>query len=236
MADVMITNLGKTEGKRYMISDAARLVDVESHVLRYWEEELDIEIPRNEMGHRYYTDYYIEAFRKIKELKDQGFLLKAIKIALPEIMGGGQVDGVKTIREEVRYNSLESHMTERHMSENQVPENQIAENQLSVNTISEVSVVNEEISKTSKIEQFQMILGNIVSTALQENNKTLTDEMSKNVSNSVIKEMDYLLRLKEEREEERFKKFDEMVRGLQKDNKLSAMRNAEKKRKFFGKR
>ena len=25
---------------RYMISDAAKLVEVESHVLRYWEEEL----------------------------------------------------------------------------------------------------------------------------------------------------------------------------------------------------
>lgn len=27
---------------RYMISDAAKLVDVEAHVLRYWEEELDL--------------------------------------------------------------------------------------------------------------------------------------------------------------------------------------------------
>ena len=35
-----------------MISDAAKMVDVESHVLRYWEEELKIDIPRNEMGHR----------------------------------------------------------------------------------------------------------------------------------------------------------------------------------------
>ena len=40
--------------KRYMISDAARKVDVEPHVLRYWEDEIGIEIPRNEMGHRYY--------------------------------------------------------------------------------------------------------------------------------------------------------------------------------------
>ena len=44
------------EEKHYMISDAAKMVDVESHVLRYWEEELKIDIPRNEMGHRYYTD------------------------------------------------------------------------------------------------------------------------------------------------------------------------------------
>ena len=41
----------------YLISDASRKVDVEAHVLRYWEEELELAIPRNEMGHRYYTDF-----------------------------------------------------------------------------------------------------------------------------------------------------------------------------------
>ena len=62
------------EEKHYMISDAAKMVDVESHVLRYWEEELKIDIPRNEMGHRYYTDTYIHLFKEIKNLKEQGFL------------------------------------------------------------------------------------------------------------------------------------------------------------------
>ena len=41
------------EKVRYMISDAAAMVNVETHVLRYWEEELDLASPRNEMGHRY---------------------------------------------------------------------------------------------------------------------------------------------------------------------------------------
>ena len=35
------------ENARYMISDAANIVNVESHVLRYWEEELELAIPRN---------------------------------------------------------------------------------------------------------------------------------------------------------------------------------------------
>lgn len=225
MADMMITSIGTTEGKRYMISDAARLVDVESHVLRYWEEELDIQIPRNEMGHRYYTDYYIQAFRKIKELKDQGFLLKAIKIALPEIMNGGHVDGIKTA---VNGTSLSGEAVPGGM-----PEGETAAD-TPVTSVS-VTEMNQHIPKSSKIEQFQLILGDAVTAALQENNKALANEMSKNVSDSVIKEMDYLLRLKEEREEERFKKFDEMVRGLQRDNKFSAMKGAEKKRRFFGK-
>ena len=36
-------------GEMMMISDAAKEVQVESHVLRYWEEELQIPIKRNEM-------------------------------------------------------------------------------------------------------------------------------------------------------------------------------------------
>lgn len=221
MAEVLITNLGRTEGKRYMISDAAKMVDVESHVLRYWEEELEIEIPRNEMGHRYYTDYYINVFKKIKELKEQGFLLKAIKIALPEIMEGNDVAGIKI-------------MTEEDMARSELIMNN-GRNELAAGNNETVVSISGNEDKQSKMEQFQLILGSIVTNALQENNKSLTDEMSRNVSDSVIKEMDYLLRLKEEREEERFKKFDEMVRGLQKENKKTAKKNGEKKRRFFGK-
>ena len=38
------------EKVRYMISDAANIVNVESHVLRYWEDELELNVPRNELG------------------------------------------------------------------------------------------------------------------------------------------------------------------------------------------
>ena len=38
------------EKVRYTISDAAQMMDVESHALRYWEEELDLSVPRNEQG------------------------------------------------------------------------------------------------------------------------------------------------------------------------------------------
>ena len=35
------------EKVRYMISDAANIVNVESHVLRYWEDELELNVPRS---------------------------------------------------------------------------------------------------------------------------------------------------------------------------------------------
>ena len=73
------------EKVRYMISDAADMVHVESHVLRYWEEELELAIPRNEMGHRYYTRDNIREFQKIKDLKEQGYQLKAIRMMLHNV-------------------------------------------------------------------------------------------------------------------------------------------------------
>lgn len=69
----------KQKEKIYLISDAAKQVQVESHVLRYWEEELALPIKRNEMGHRYYTEEDIARFQEIKDLKEQGFQLKAIR-------------------------------------------------------------------------------------------------------------------------------------------------------------
>ena len=70
------------EKVRYMISDAAAMAGVETHVLRYWEDELDLTIPRNEMGHRYYTSENIQEFKRIKELKEKGYQLKAIRAIL----------------------------------------------------------------------------------------------------------------------------------------------------------
>lgn len=70
---------------RYMISEAAKQVHVESHVLRYWEEELDITIGRTEMGHRYYTEDDIQLFRCIKKLKNEGMLLKDLKPLIPKL-------------------------------------------------------------------------------------------------------------------------------------------------------
>lgn len=180
--------------KRYMISDASKMVEVESHVLRYWEEELEIDVPRNEMGHRYYTDYHIKLFRDIKCLKDRGFLLRAIKMVLPDIISGKDPKTIDFLVEDTT-----------------VP-----------------YVVNKDIttyqSSDNKMEQFQEIIGNIVTKAIIDNNELLGATVSSTVSNSVIKEMDYLLRIKEEREEERYKKLDETIRAYQKNSKLNRKR------------
>lgn len=79
MKSNVIKEAKSLEKVRYMIGDAAAAVNVEAHVLRYWEEELDLSVPRNEMGHRYYTKENIHEFMRIKELKEQGYQLRTIK-------------------------------------------------------------------------------------------------------------------------------------------------------------
>ena len=70
----------------YMISEAAKRVNMEAHVLRHWEEELGLEIGRTEMGHRYYTEENIRLFNCIKELKEQGMMLKELKELIPDML------------------------------------------------------------------------------------------------------------------------------------------------------
>ena len=71
---------------RYMISEASKRVNVEAHVMRHWEEELGLNIGRTEMGHRYYTEEDVRLFNCIKELKEQGMLLKELKALIPEMI------------------------------------------------------------------------------------------------------------------------------------------------------
>lgn len=70
---------------RYMISEAAKKLQVESHVLRYWEDELGLEIGRTDMGHRYYTEEDIQLFLCIQKLKNEGMLLRDLKFMIPEL-------------------------------------------------------------------------------------------------------------------------------------------------------
>lgn len=67
----------------YTISEAAKLMNVEPHVLRYWEDELHLNIARNSMGHRIYTDDDLKTFKSIQHLKANHISLKDIRSQLP---------------------------------------------------------------------------------------------------------------------------------------------------------
>lgn len=223
--------------KRYIISDAAKMVDVESHVLRYWEDELDIVIPRNEMGHRYYTDFHITLLRNIKELKECGYQLKAIKMLIPELVDmQNHGDANLGILKEELFNKvarMDREMSAHDVSRDVTPtdgmdisltadkdvEQEYEEDKQTDSDVVAVEATIDQnpgyIAKGSKLEQFQLILSEVVSNALKENNGDLGKEVSEIVSDNVIKEMDYLMHIREKQEEERFKKLDETIRNYQ---------------------
>ncbi|MGI6069134.1 MAG: helix-turn-helix domain-containing protein [Blautia sp.] len=77
------------EDERYTVSQVESLTGIKGHVLRYWEEELELVIGRNAMGHRCYTRYDVQMFLNIKELKNRGLQLRAIKELVPRISRKG---------------------------------------------------------------------------------------------------------------------------------------------------
>ena len=72
----------------YTISEVAEITGYAAHVLRYYEKEFEIDIPRNASNHRYFTYKEVELIQYIKSLQDKGFGNKQIKmiISSPEIM------------------------------------------------------------------------------------------------------------------------------------------------------
>ena len=61
------------------ISEAAKRSGVEAYVLRYWEEEGLLKVPRNAKGHRCYTEAEFAVIRDIQKMKAKGLSLKDIR-------------------------------------------------------------------------------------------------------------------------------------------------------------
>lgn len=238
------------EKVRYMISDAANIVHVESHVLRYWEDELELNIPRNEMGHRYYTKENIAEFQRIKELKEQGYQLKAIRM----IVHNGPIEGltaeapipvgqaplsagaaaaipqpvqpaaaqmaavaqpaqqsVQPVQPVAAQPAAVAQPVQQSMQQSVQPVQPAAPQQLPVKTTAESpqSILNN----TDKMAQFTELMTEIVGKALAANNEELGQSISEEVGKQVIKEMNYLMREREEAEEDRFRRLDAAIRG-----------------------
>lgn len=218
------------EDARYMISESSKRVGVESHTLRYWEDELNLLIDRNEMGHRYYKDSDIELLKTIKQLKEQGFQLKAIKMLLPNLNKIESLDNQTMVKLK---NELNGKVIDMWKDEEGI--GQEHEEGTSIIT----STKEHEISESQdKMNQFKAIMSQIIKSALKENNSELSNELSCGVTDSIVKEMNFLMHLQEEKEEERFRKFDATLRDYQRSRMHAAATldgRKRKKSKFFKK-
>ena len=205
------------EKLRYMISDAADMVHVETHVLRYWEEELGLAIPRNEMGHRYYTRENIKEFQQIKELKEQGYQLRAIRM----ILHNGRLEPIKEDPPQDWYVNT--------MDEEVPTIKPIAMMQKTPLQQSEPAALSPE----ERMAQFRELMSDIVGQAIAQNNEALSEQIGKDVQERVLKEMNYLMREQEEAQEERYRKLDAAIRGAIRKKSIfyRKKKNTEEKRK-----
>ncbi len=175
----------------YMISETAKTVGVESHVLRYWEEELNLSIGRTEMGHRYYTKEDMQLFQCIRKLKDQGVLLRELKLLIPEIQ------------------KAKKYKTEKDESAKEVEVHQVT------NFKPAIEIVGGEIEGEEKDFFSEETMKRIVEHSLMQNNQILEDEICKMVTSSMKKEMGYLLDAKEQLEDDRYRRLDTLIRQQQ---------------------
>ena len=231
----------------YLISDAAKKAEVEAHVLRYWEDELGLAIPRNEMGHRYYTEGHIRLFCRIKELKEKGYQLKAIKNALNKMSGA--MDEI-VITEDHMEEDMKAAWKESQAKEEKAKASagkaadsaDAKEKQPDPEPAGGEPAETEETAleetgparpaqaaglSPEKMAQFQTIMNHIIGQAMEANmeriswkiSEEVSGTVSETVSDKVMKEVEYLLRVSDEKEEERFKQLDETIRAYQKNGK-----------------
>lgn len=184
------------EENYYRISEISKLVGVENHVLRYWEEELGLAIKRNEMGHRFYTEEDLILYQKIKKWKEEGIQLKGIKNMILK----GKIDCYEQSEE---YENCSTNM-------------KLGE--LSCVHKEEIQNINRELEKEEKALRLQTLLKNLIQDAVDESNEQLLQEMKLVMS----KELDFQFRQAAEeqklqhdkymgQQEKYFNKIDQMI-------------------------
>ncbi len=194
--------------KTYLISDAAKQVQVETHVLRYWEEELGLPIKRNKLGHRYYTGSDVEFFKEVKKMKDTGLQLKAIRMYMK--------DG-KIIPDSVSVREATLEVPKR---EENIPVEETKIVPIHTDNLVNTGIENtEDISREEKSLRLQYLLKQFIKEAVLDSNQELYNQMK----DTIMKELDYQFRTQEEREDKReenriereekhFRQLDELLR------------------------
>lgn len=198
----------KQAEKIYLISDAAKQVKVESHVLRYWEEELKLPIRRNELGHRFYTEEDIARFKEIRDLKEKGLQLKAIRTLLNK-------EEISLPIEVKKSEAMERHV-------------------VMVNKGEFVPI--QEESREAKSLRLQQLLQNMIAEAVRSNNREVCDEIKESMLKELDYQFRLQEEKEDEREnvrlskqEEHYRQIDELIRSRNQKKVLRGKKRQEEK-------
>lgn len=224
---------------RFMISEAAKQVHVESHVLRYWEEELNLKIGRTEMGHRYYTEDDIQLFLCIRKLKNEGMLLRDLKPLIPQLTAtrkkltdavhapaghtdvpdcsSGQTDAKKRLPKQADSSAVSSEGAPEQTSDTVENTSIAAAENTGTSTAHSGALIpaDAEVIPVTQLEQVRSLIGDVLTEVVTSNNTVLEQQISQKVTTDVIREMDFLFQAKERQEEEHYRKLDSLIRQQQ---------------------
>lgn len=240
--------------KKVSISDAAREVAVEPHVLRYWEVELGLNISRNAQGHRFYSAKDIRLLGQVKYLKEQGFQLKAIKLLLTDIEQTYSMD--KASLEKLK-DQLNERIWQEEEQASQAPHTaQIMqlhpgkhENTPGLTPVPYPQ--NNYMQAEEKLRHFEAMMRKMIRRTMEEMAAESEERICDKVTTRLLKEIDYLERQKSELHEKQVKLLQDIlaeVKGKELEEVAATEepatfsrkpgkkeKNKEKKRKLFAK-
>lgn len=220
--------------KKYLMADVAKKLDIPPYMLRYYEDAFAINIPRNERGLRYYRKQELELFRSIMSLRQKGFEVSAIRMIMDDIHRVEKLPPDKLL--ELR-DKLDTVMSNRSIEDDMevldgsdvsgvrrgrstvMNEKSSAGRQLvpgSKSAKPKTSASNSEVADNAddKMLQFKNIMTGIVLDALKINNDEFGQQIKYTVTDSVVKEVGYLMSKQQDAQEERFKSIDEKLREV----------------------
>ena len=219
--------------KGYMISDASKMLEVENHVLRYWEEELELPIPRNELGHRYYRESEIKLLRSVKDLKEQGFQLKAIKKLLPEHMDPKILYQLREdLNNQVMREAMEhtkgsvtsiEHARDRYEKRQKTWQEKSYELEQSKEKGTGMQPQYEQTQAASleRLRQFEAMMRQMIRSSVEEVSQESEQRICEEVTVRLQKEMNYLLMQKEELHERQLHLLKEILQQVKGEKKLT---------------
>lgn len=214
----------------YSVSETAKILEVQSHVLRFWEEELHLPINRNEMGHRYYTRYDIQVLLAIKELKKKGLSLKEIGELIPFLYKAKE-DRQEPVKTKPQTAEIKQQLSPAKRNR-KMSSRKSAGKKTAVRQNHPAFLVNQP-SKPSKGAENKPV---------RENNRVILPEDDNQVPDAFMEILDRLVKERMRTMhsgEERYKRLDERIRICQKSRRevAAAMeQEKQKSRKIFKKK
>ena len=207
--------------KIYQVSEAAEELETEVYTLRYWENQLGLEVPRNAAGHRYYEEEQMALFQNVKRLKEWGFSLREIKAMGQRMSAVAELSDEKLASLRKKLSGIEEEAEKEGEEKRKNEAEEIKSETTETGNLPQYVEKAQEtktITAEDRAEGVRLLREGMtrwLGEVLQRNNEQLTQKIEDGVSERMARELRFLFRQQEEREEERYRRLDRVIRERQ---------------------